>query len=98
MSLFTLPVKITRYSPLTTGMPFRYLLSKELKYKIIFSFIFQLAKHIHTSHGPSGSNSEYVLRLAEAIRELFPEENHHLDDHVLELELNLKQLMECDKK
>lgn len=61
-------------------------------------FFLQLAKHIYNSHGPSGSNTEYVLRLAEAIRELFPDENHHLDDHVLELEQNLKQLLECDTK
>ncbi|CAB3372819.1 Hypothetical predicted protein [Cloeon dipterum] len=51
-----------------------------------------LAKQILNSHGPSGSNVEYVLKLAEAIRCLYPDEDHHLDDHVMELEAKLKSL------
>ena len=40
-----------------------------------------LARHIAASHGPSGSNREYVMKLAEALRELGDD-----DPHVLELE------------
>ncbi len=40
----------------------------------------ELASHIAASHGPSGSNREYVLELARALREL----GDH-DPHVLEL-------------
>ncbi|XP_059474868.1 putative glutathione-specific gamma-glutamylcyclotransferase 2 [Neocloeon triangulifer] len=58
----------------------------------------ELARHILNSHGPSGSNLEYVLKLADAIRDLYPDEEHHLDDHVMQLEENLKSLMKhgCD--
>ncbi len=41
----------------------------------------QLANHIAASHGPSGSNRDYVLQLAEALRELGDN-----DPHVLALE------------
>lgn len=41
----------------------------------------EVARHILDSHGPSGSNVDYVLRLAEALRELGDE-----DPHVLALE------------
>jgi glutathione-specific gamma-glutamylcyclotransferase len=41
-----------------------------------------IAQHIKTSHGPSGSNEEYLLRLAQALREM----NAH-DAHVFELEV-----------
>ena len=41
----------------------------------------ELARHIAASHGPSGSNRDYVLQLAEALREL----GDH-DPHVLALE------------
>lgn len=47
-----------------------------------------IAKQIFEAHGPSGSNREYVYRLAEAMRELFP---HHYDDHLYGLEKLLKQ-------
>ena len=40
-----------------------------------------LARHIAASHGPSGSNRDYVLQLAEALRELGDD-----DPHVRELE------------
>tara|TARA_R110000823_G_scaffold47903_16_gene121960 strand:+ start:53809 stop:54387 length:579 start_codon:yes stop_codon:yes gene_type:complete len=41
----------------------------------------ELARHIAASQGPSGSNREYVLKLAAALRELGDE-----DQHVLALE------------
>lgn len=40
-----------------------------------------IAEHIAGSHGPSGSNRDYLLQLASALREL---EDH--DEHVLALE------------
>ncbi len=40
-----------------------------------------IAAHIAGSHGPSGSNRDYVLRLAEALRDL-----GDMDPHVFELE------------
>ena len=43
--------------------------------------IHQMARQIATSHGPSGSNRDYLLELAEALRAL----NAH-DEHVFELE------------
>lgn len=41
----------------------------------------EIARHIERSHGPSGSNREYLLHLAQALRELGAE-----DSHVFELE------------
>ncbi len=41
----------------------------------------ELAEHIARSHGPSGSNRDYLLQLAEALRDLGDE-----DPHVLALE------------
>lgn len=41
----------------------------------------ELAAHIARSHGPSGSNSDYLLQLARALRELGED-----DRHVFELE------------
>ena len=41
----------------------------------------ELARHIAASQGPSGSNSDYVLQLARALRDL----NDH-DPHVVALE------------
>ncbi|MCL4106661.1 UNVERIFIED_CONTAM: hypothetical protein GTU68_009795, partial [Idotea baltica] len=43
-----------------------------------------LAKHIATSRGPSGSNRDYVLQLAQALRELGDN-----DPHVMALESSL---------
>lgn len=40
-----------------------------------------VARHIARSSGPSGSNRDYVLQLANALRRL-----GHVDDHVLALE------------
>ena len=40
-----------------------------------------MARQIATSHGPSGSNRDYLLALADALRAL----NAH-DEHVFELE------------
>jgi cation transport regulator ChaC len=47
--------------------------------------LLDIAEHIRDSHGPSGANREYLLRLAEALREL-----DIVDDHVFELEQLLK--------
>lgn len=46
----------------------------------------QIASQIYAAHGPSGSNREYVLRLADAMRALFPCQK---DDHLFELEEHL---------
>lgn len=49
----------------------------------------QLAEQVLSAHGPSGSNVEYVYRLADAMRSLFPGE---LDEHLFELERTLRAL------
>jgi cation transport protein ChaC len=46
-----------------------------------------LARHIARSHGPSGANSEYLLLLAEALRDL-----GESDEHVMEIERELLAL------
>ncbi len=46
-----------------------------------------IAAHIASSHGPSGANRDYVLKLAEALRDL----NQH-DEHVFAIERRLRQL------
>ena len=47
----------------------------------------EIARHIHGSHGPSGANRDYLLHLAEALRELGAE-----DEHVFGLERRLLAL------
>ena len=47
--------------------------------------LLDIAEHIRHSHGPSGANREYLLRLAEALREL-----DIVDKHVFELEQLLR--------
>jgi cation transport protein ChaC len=47
----------------------------------------QIARHIASSHGPSGANREYLLRLAESLRELGEE-----DPHVFAIERELRAL------
>jgi len=44
-----------------------------------------IARQIRGSHGPSGSNAEYLIRLAEALRAMGAE-----DDHVFSLEALLE--------
>jgi len=44
-----------------------------------------IAAQVHASHGPSGANIEYVLRLAEALRHIGAD-----DPHVFELERLLR--------
>ncbi len=47
----------------------------------------EIARHIHASAGPSGSNSDYLLRLADSLREL-----ELADAHVFEIERHLLNL------
>lgn len=49
----------------------------------------ELAAQVHSAHGPSGPNVEYVFRLAEAMRSLFPGEP---DEHLFELERAVRAL------
>ncbi|KAG1471592.1 hypothetical protein G6F56_002042 [Rhizopus delemar] len=51
----------------------------------------QMAKQIYETYGPSGWNAEYLLNLAEALREISPGAR---DDHVFELESKVKELIE----
>lgn len=46
----------------------------------------ELAEQVLNARGPSGSNVEYVLRLADAMRSLFPGVR---DDHLFDLEAEL---------
>jgi cation transport protein ChaC len=50
-----------------------------------------IARHVAASQGPSGSNRDYVLRLAEALRAMG--EN---DPHVFAIERHLRQLERAD--
>ena len=49
-----------------------------------------IAQQVLVSHGPSGSNTEYVIKLAEAMRRIAPSAH---DSHLYELEERVKQLM-----
>ena len=48
----------------------------------------EIAAVVATSHGPSGSNTEYVLRLADAMREMGVE-----DTHVFGLEARIRSIL-----
>ncbi len=45
----------------------------------------EIAQHVRGAHGPSGANLDYVLRLAEALRQMVAE-----DTHVFALERRLR--------
>lgn len=47
-----------------------------------------IANQIFEAHGPSGSNCEYVYRLADAMRQQFPGQH---DEHLFDLEKLLKE-------
>lgn len=49
----------------------------------------ELAAQVFSARGPSGANVEYVYRLADAMRSLFPGEP---DEHLFELERLLREL------
>ena len=49
-----------------------------------------LARHVAGSRGPSGCNTEYVLNLARAMREIAP---HTKDEHLFSLEDKLRELL-----
>lgn len=49
----------------------------------------QLAQQVLAAHGPSGPNVEYVYRLADAMRAMFPAKR---DEHLFELERTLREL------
>lgn len=48
-----------------------------------------IANQIFEAHGPSGSNREYLYRLADAMRQLFP--TNACDEHLFELEMMVKE-------
>lgn len=52
------------------------------------SDIEQISKQVYEAQGPSGPNREYVLNLANAMRQLFP---NVIDEHLFELEAHLKK-------
>ncbi|EPB91291.1 hypothetical protein HMPREF1544_01807 [Mucor circinelloides 1006PhL] len=55
----------------------------------------KIAQQIHDSYGPSGWNAEYLLNLAEALREISPGVK---DDHVFELEGLVKKIIDDNNK
>ncbi|KAI9282629.1 ChaC-like protein [Sporodiniella umbellata] len=55
----------------------------------------QIAQQIYSTYGPSGWNAEYLLNLAEALREISPGVK---DDHVFELETKVKQIIQENKE
>lgn len=48
----------------------------------------EIATHIAKSHGPSGPNSEYLLKLAQALRDM-----NEQDEHVFAIERELLRLL-----
>ena len=52
-----------------------------------------IARHIAGSHGPSGSNADYLLQLAEALRDLGAD-----DPHVFAIESELSNLARADNR
>ncbi|KAK2588862.1 hypothetical protein KPH14_001729 [Odynerus spinipes] len=54
-----------------------------------------IAKHIFTAHGPSGSNREYLYKLASVVRMLIPNAN---DEHLFLLEEAVRKLEKDSEK
>ncbi|OAD79407.1 hypothetical protein PHYBLDRAFT_176656 [Phycomyces blakesleeanus NRRL 1555(-)] len=55
----------------------------------------EIAQQIHDTYGPSGWNAEYLLELADALREIAPQ---HRDEHIEELALLVKELIQNSSK
>lgn len=55
-----------------------------------------IARQIFTSVGPSGANTEYLFKLAEAMKTIVPEEKQKHDQHLYELERLVKKM--CDEE
>ncbi|OBZ83643.1 putative glutathione-specific gamma-glutamylcyclotransferase 2 [Choanephora cucurbitarum] len=54
-----------------------------------------IAQQIYETYGPSGWNAEYLLNLAEALREISPGVR---DDHVFELEARVRKLIDASQQ
>lgn len=54
-----------------------------------------ISQQVYEATGPSGPNREYVFRLAEVMRQIFPDE---IDEHLFELEENLRNRIQANAK
>lgn len=54
----------------------------------------EIAAQIARAHGPSGSNREYLFKLAEAIRKITPIE----DEHLFAMDQRVKAILDQDKR
>lgn len=87
------PINLTNLDPKSIGNIVIYVATKENdSYAGHRNDLNDIANQIFEANGPSGTNREYVFRLAEAMRQLFP---HHYDEHLFELE---KLLVKREKK
>ena len=53
------------------------------------ALVADIARQVSQSHGPSGGNTEYVLRLADSLREIGAQ-----DDHVFAVEAALRRQLD----
>ena len=66
-----------------------YLATEQNKNYLGPASIQDIAKQVVNSVGPSGKNTDYILNLAEALRQVSP---HVVDDHLFELEQEILKL------